>query len=94
MPYKKGSKRQVSMYLDAELVEMLDAAAEKADITRHKLMENLLKVSLEELMTVDKLGLFKFSLILRDMHEGLKAWAEGILREPEDLQAGIITSGR
>lgn len=84
MPRKSSvDKMPMTVWVSRSLVETADRLAEKADISRSKLCENLLEVGIEELSKCEKVGIFQLSLLLRDMQEGLKAWAESVNRGPD-----------
>lgn len=84
-----GKKKNVSVWLEPELIARMDKLVQKAEISRAKFIENILRMSVEELEVVDKLGIFKFSLILRDLREGIHGWAEGLKGDPD--QFGVPT---
>ena len=57
MPAEKGDKQAVTIWIKKDLVEKLDQFAEKGDLTRSKLISNLVEVGVEELTIMNKVGL-------------------------------------
>ena len=49
----------VTVWLDEDTLELIDGLAEKADMSRSRLLRNLIKVGADELRTMDKWGLIK-----------------------------------
>lgn len=61
-----------------DYVKRLDALAEKADLTRTKLLNNIIGIVLEELEACRKVGVFQFGLLIRDMKDSLVNWSKKI----------------
>ena len=64
--------KPIPVKLSDEFIEQLDQLSERADITRHKLMQNFIKVGLEELAFLDKSGVLKVATTLKDIGKGFK----------------------
>jgi predicted DNA-binding protein len=79
------AKKNVTMWLEPEWVERIDRLAEKAELSRARILENIVKMNIEELELVDKVGFFQFSKILKDLREGIRAWSEGLIMERGQL---------
>ncbi len=62
----------LSVWVDEELTESLTLLAKKAGITRSKLVSNILQVATEDLKSLDRVGVLKVTLLLRDMQDALK----------------------
>ena len=71
MPNVRGDKKALTVWIDTGLMERIDKLAEKADITRSKLVTNMIEVSVETLEKSQKVGLLQLSLIMRDMEDWL-----------------------
>ena len=75
--------------LDRSFIDRLDKLAAKADVDRARLIRNILELEVKYLERVDKVGLFTFAVIMRDLEETLKAWVEGAKNEPENFVRGM-----
>jgi hypothetical protein len=53
----KEPKHQFSVMLKPSVVAQIDAFAEKYDMTRSQLMANLMEAGMEELRTLDEMGI-------------------------------------
>jgi Ribbon-helix-helix protein, copG family len=85
MNKRKESEQNITLWLEKDLVARIDKLAAKAEISRSRILRNLIEMSIDELEVVDKIGLFKFSIILQDLREGIRAWAEGLKMEPRQM---------
>lgn len=83
----KTTKKNVTIWMEPEWIERIDRLAEKAEITRSQLIVNIVKMNVEELELVDKVGIFTFSKVLRDLREGIRCWSEGLLMDPRQMGA-------
>lgn len=63
------SECSVSVKIKVKSLESLDKIAKKADLSRHKLMHNVLQASVEELEAFQRIGFFKVGLLARDVIE-------------------------
>ena len=70
-------KMIITMWAERSLVNRLDVLAEKAGLSRSKLLQNLLKVSVDEMESMDKLGVLATAVVLRDFAVNLRSWREG-----------------
>lgn len=71
--------------LERSLIDRLDKLAVRADVDRARLIRNILELEVKYLERFDKLGLFTFAVIMRDLEETLKAWVEGGENEPKSV---------
>lgn len=72
MPTEKGDKQAVTIWIDKGLVDRLEALAAKGDITRSKLITNLVEVGAEELEVMNKLGLWATARVFEDIRQYFK----------------------
>lgn len=73
---EKKSKVNMTVWLDPDVVEIVKRVAAKAEIAPSALLRNLIEVNVRELDKMDKMGLFKLSVILKDLQSSLRAWVE------------------
>ena len=70
-----------------ELADRIDRLAEKADIPRSRLINNILEEITRSLELSGKVGILQFILILRDMDHALTTWAKKVKsKKVEPLQ--------
>jgi hypothetical protein len=87
--YKNETKKRAQLRVDPEILERIDALAVKADMTRTRLIENILRECAASLELSQRIGLFQTSLIIRDMGQTLTEWAKGLrTKKPEALASG------
>ena len=55
-----------------ELAEELTRLAKKADVTRTRMINNLVEVGIDELKQTEQLGVFAFAKVMRDWKESIK----------------------
>jgi len=72
MPKETENKMAVTVWLDKSLVERIDKLAEKGELTRSKLIANMIEVTTDELEIVKTVGIFTLAKIFRDMKERLE----------------------
>ncbi len=72
MPAEKGDKQAVTIWIKKDLVEKIDQFAEKGDLTRSKLISNLVEVGVEELTIMNKVGLWAMARIFEDIRQRLR----------------------
>ena len=56
-PREKEPKHQFSVMLKPSTVDEIDKFADKYNLTRSQLMANLMEIGLEEVQTLDKIGI-------------------------------------
>jgi hypothetical protein len=77
----------VATWMDEELVVRLDSLAEKAGITRSKLVYNMVEMSTKSLERADSFGVLNFALLMRDWEDNLRAWVRLIRTEGKEIKA-------
>jgi hypothetical protein len=74
-PKEKEPKHQFSVMLKPSKVEEIDKYAEKYNLTRSQLMANLMEIGLDEMRTLDKIGIvplvYQSSNIMKKFKEKL-----------------------
>lgn len=82
---KKKPGRTVSFWLHDETVKKLDRLANKAEISRSELLGNIIEIVADDLYKCDKVGVWRFSIIMRDFQETLKDWVCNCFDDPEHV---------
>jgi predicted DNA-binding protein len=72
MPAEKGNKKAVSIWIDKELDIKIEYLADKAGITKSKLLANMIEVTVEEIEAADKIGLLALARVFQDLRERTK----------------------
>jgi predicted DNA-binding protein len=72
MPTEKGDKQAVTIWIDKSLAERIEKLAQKGDITRSKLITNIIEVGVEEIEIMDKMGFWAPARIFEDIRQWLK----------------------
>jgi metal-responsive CopG/Arc/MetJ family transcriptional regulator len=72
MPKETEDKMAVTVWLEKSLVERIDNLAEKGDLTRSKLIANMIEVTTGELELMKTVGIYAIAKIFRDMKEALE----------------------
>jgi predicted DNA-binding protein len=71
--YTKDDKgKPIPVKLSDEFIFELDKLAERAGISRHQLMQNFIKVGLQDADFFEKTGVLKAVISIRDMSKGFK----------------------
>lgn len=87
MEKKKGKVKEekegvrVNIYFDESVIVSVDRLAEKAGISRSRLVSNLVVEGVRGLERAELVGILDFALLMRDFGEGVKAWARGVRDE-------------
>lgn len=71
-----SGERPIPIKLDEEFINKLDELAEKAGLSRHQLLKNIIRVGLEEAEILSKVGIIKLGVIFRDLPESFRAICE------------------
>ena len=83
----KEGGQTVSIWVDKELVERIDRLADRAGMTRSKLIRNMIEVSLEELELIGKFGMLHHSQIIKKARKKLSDdFREALVKEGIELQ--------
>lgn len=72
----KTSEMPIPLKIDKNVIERLERLAEKSDLSRQRLAQNIIKTGLEETETARKIGLTKVAITVRDMHDSFKKFLE------------------
>jgi predicted DNA-binding protein len=72
----KVSEMPIPLRVEKTLIERLERLAEKGDLSRQRLAQNIIKSGLEELESARKYGLTTIALTVRDMHDSFKKFLE------------------
>ena len=65
----KQNEIQFTVNLETDVLERLKFMAEHGDLSRHKLMVNLLKTGIEQIEVLKHVGIFQLAIIVRNMTE-------------------------
>ena len=84
----KGDREavRVTMYFDQDLIAKADRLAEKAGMSRSRLVSNILTEGLKSLDFADKVGVLDVTLLLRDFEAGLKSWVNQVREEGQGIK--------
>ncbi len=69
MPVEKGDKMAVTIWIDKDVIQRLDRIAENVNLTRSKLIANIVDANLLEVEVFDKTGLLKAAMWVHDMKD-------------------------
>lgn len=69
---KTNKKIMVSIWLDPKLIKILDKLAQMGQLTRSKVIHNLIEIGYDELNLQNNIGLIKFTLLLRNFKQSIK----------------------
>ena len=84
----ESKKKNLTVWVDPELLEVADRLAEKAGITRAKLLENMLDVGIRELIQFERWGVFTFGLVMRHVRDKIRALIKNLNEDPSQLIDG------
>jgi predicted transcriptional regulator len=79
-------KVKISLNVPQEVLDRLDELAEAAEMDRSRLIVNMLDEFSKTMMACKKVGIFQFSILLRDAGDWMKEWAKKV-REKNGLGA-------
>ncbi|MGA3116287.1 MAG: ribbon-helix-helix protein, CopG family [Syntrophobacteraceae bacterium] len=74
----------ITVWLDKETVKLIDDLSRKADMSRSRLVRNLIKVGADELKTMDSFGLISLMRLVETATGGVR----GIIRKWLGSEAG------
>jgi predicted transcriptional regulator len=83
------SNAGVQIQLDPDLLERLDKLAELDEMTRYRLIQNMLYECTASLETSRKVGVLKTALQMRNMGEVLRKWGEKLRKQDIDLNMDV-----
>lgn len=73
MPSEKGDMQAVTVWIHKDTVDRIEKLAAEADMTRSKLITNIIDVGVEELEVMDKLKLWAAARVFEDIRQYLRA---------------------
>jgi hypothetical protein len=73
-------KEHISLRIPSEILNRLDEIADLADMDRTRLIINILDECSKSMMATKKIGVLQFSILMRDMSDSMKEWANKIKR--------------
>lgn len=84
MTEKKKQISPIQFKPSRELDERLDRLSEKADLSKAQLVNNIVNEVSKDLEMCEKVGIYQFSVLLRNMGESLSEWSERIKMKKVD----------
>jgi predicted DNA-binding protein len=69
---KTNKKIMVSIWLEPKSIKMLDNLAKMGQLTRSKIIHNLIEIGYDELKLQNNIGLIKFTLLLRKFKQSIQ----------------------
>lgn len=72
----KASEMPIPLRIEKNLIDRLERLAEKGDLSRQRLAQNIIKIGLEEMESARKIGLTRVAITIRDMHDSFKKFLE------------------
>ena len=69
MEAQRKESKSVAFWMDVRLLAEIDELAKKAGLSRNQLVMNILGVGLDALKGMDKVGVLRFSVLMRDLCE-------------------------
>ena len=84
MSEKKKPISPIQFKPSRELDERLDRLAKKADLTKAQLVSNIVNEVSKDLEMCEKVGVYQFGVLLRNMSEALSEWSEKIKMKKVD----------
>jgi hypothetical protein len=70
--------QKISLNIPVEILDRINGLAEKAEIDRTRLMVNMLDECSKTLAATSKVGIYQFSILMRDFGEKMSEWAKKI----------------
>ena len=78
-------KTKVSLNIPNDVHERIVQLAELADMDKTKLMVNILDETTKTLISCKKVGILQFTILMRDLGEKMKEWAENVKKKKVEL---------
>lgn len=82
----KKDGRTISLWLEGDLVARVDALAEKAGVSRSKILANMIAMNVKSLERADSVGILSMAILIRDLEEGLKGWVRQAKEEADRIK--------
>ena len=70
--------KKISLNIPVDIINRIDLLAEKAEMDRTRLMVNMLDECSKTLIATNKVGIYQFSILMRDLGEKMSTWAKRI----------------
>jgi len=77
----------ISVRLSPEDLDRLQRLADKAGITRHKFIVNLIRTGLDAVEDVESFGVVKLAIMARDMEKKVKSFMKGSQQEGQKKES-------
>ncbi len=74
-------KTKISLNVPNDVHERIVKLADLADIDKTKLMVNILDETTKTLLSCKKVGILQFTILMRDLGEKMKEWAENVKKK-------------
>lgn len=72
---EKESKK-ISLVINVDTLKRIDKIAQKGDISRAQLMNNILEMGVGGLESCERIGLLQTTVLVRDMAHNVMEWAK------------------
>ena len=79
-----ATDKVISIRLSSDELDRLQKMADKAGLTRHKLITNLITAGLETIEDLDKVGIIRASMMVRNGYDFLRSMGKGKATEAEE----------
>lgn len=66
-----ASDTQITLRLPSELLERAQVLADKAGVSRHKLLTNLFLAGVESMEDLDRIGILRVAILSRNFNEAM-----------------------
>ena len=73
MTAEKDDMQAVTIWIKKDLVSRIETLAEKGELTRSRLITNIIEIGVEELEVMNKFGMWAAARVFRDFRERLQA---------------------
>ena len=71
-------KQKISLNIPEEILSRIDELASAADMDRTRMVVNILDETTKTLMASKKVGVYQFSILMRDLGEKMGEWANKV----------------
>ena len=76
--------KKISLNVPVDILDRIDLLAKKAEMDRTRLMVNMLDECSKTLIATNKVGIYQFSILMRDLGEKMSGWAKKIKAKKVD----------
>ncbi len=81
MPKKSKQLAPIQFRPSKELDERLEKLAKQADMSKSRLVQNIIEEVSKDLESCGKVGILQFAAVLRNMSETLSEWAQKVKKK-------------